>query len=235
MDRLLGGQFASFRLVEPWRSLCLLLLPALRRQLLLLLGRFRLVAHVSLLSDGETRIIVTRVTQLDGWRICPRCGADLEVGDAKVDCASCGLVFYAHSAVTANAVCVAEDGRILLTRRAGPPYRGYWDIPGGFVGEGEHPLEALERELREETGLAIEPRDFLGIWMDRYSEDDSGVATMNLYWVAEVTGGEPEAADDVSELRWCTRHELLSFERLLAFRCNGPVLSAFLGQTAAGT
>ena len=80
---------------------------------------------------------------------------------------------------------------------------GYWDLPGGFVEEGEHPLDALRRELREETGLEIEPGAFLGIWVDTYSEDGSGPATLNLYWTARVAGtGEGQAADDVSELRW---------------------------------
>ncbi len=61
----------------------------------------------------------------------------------------------------------------------------------------------------EETGLEIEPEEFLGAWMDTYSEDDGGPATLNLYWTAHVVGGgDGEAADDVSELRWFAPDEL---------------------------
>lgn len=148
------------------------------------------------------------VSELDGWKFCPRCQAGVEVAEGRVECLSCGLVAYASSQPTACALCVDERGRILLARRSGKVFDGYWDLPGGFLEEGEHPLDALRRELKEETALDVEPLEFLGVWMDRYSEDGTGPATLNLYWTARVTGGEPEAADDVSEIRWFDTDEL---------------------------
>jgi 8-oxo-dGTP diphosphatase len=150
---------------------------------------------------------VPRVSALDGWRLCPRCGAGLEVADGKATCSD-GHVFYASPNPTACALCEDDEGRILLARRAGPPFEGAWDLPGGFVEEHEHPLDTVRRELREETGLEVEPRDFIGVWMDTYSEDETGPSTLNLYWTARVLGGEPEAADDVAELRWFDPSEL---------------------------
>jgi 8-oxo-dGTP diphosphatase len=106
-------------------------------------------------------------------------------------------------------VVVDDDGRVLLARRAGEPFRGRWDLPGGFLDEGEHPLDALRRELREETGLEVEPEDFVGVWTDRYGDAEDAHATLNLYWTARVVGGgEAQAADDVSELAWFRRDEL---------------------------
>lgn len=145
---------------------------------------------------------------LHGWRYCPRCGGDLTPAAGRVDCPRGDFVFYANSQPTGCALCVDARGRLLLARRASSVRHGYWDLPGGFLEEGEEPLDGLVRELREETGLTIRPLDFLGVWVDRYGDDEDAVATLNLYWTASVLAGEPQAADDVSELRWFRLDEL---------------------------
>ncbi|MBA2476011.1 MAG: NUDIX domain-containing protein [Actinobacteria bacterium] len=167
---------------------------------------------------------------LDGWRFCPRCRTELDRGaPRRVECPACGFAAYANPAPTACALCVDDEGRLLLARRATPLFEGFWDTPGGFVEEGEHPLEALRREVREETGLAVEPTAFLGAWMDWYAEAGEGegaVSTLNLYWSARVLGGEPQAADDVSELCWFAPDELPPDEEL-AFANVREVLAAW--------
>ena len=101
--------------------------------------------------------------------------------------AACGLVVYANPAPAACALVEDDDGRILLTRRAWEPYAGMWDVPGGFIGEQEHPLDALRRELLEETGLTVEPTEWYGAFMVPYD----GRTVVNLVWRARVTGGTP--------------------------------------------
>ena len=156
----------------------------------------------------RVELLLPAVGELDEWNFCPRCASPVELGDGRASCAACGFVAYASSKPTACAVCVDDAGRILLARRAHEPFRGYWDLPGGFLREGEHPLDALRRELREETGLEIEPLEFEGIWMDRYGDSESASATLNLYWTARVRGGELAPADDVSEVGWFSPEDL---------------------------
>jgi ADP-ribose pyrophosphatase YjhB (NUDIX family) len=153
---------------------------------------------------------------LDGWRFCPICGEAIARTDESVECPACGFVLYSHSAVTASVL--PEDGdRVLLARRGVEPFRGSWDVIGGFIHEGEHPLVGLRREVREETGLGVEVDRLLGIWMGDYA----GRSTLNLFWVGRLAAGEPQATDDVAELRWFARDALppateLAFDGLIA-------------------
>jgi 8-oxo-dGTP diphosphatase len=57
--------------------------------------------------------------------------------------------------VTAGAVVVNQEGRVLLLKHVFRPGGG-WGIPGGFLEKGEQPDDAVRRELREETGLELE-------------------------------------------------------------------------------
>lgn len=162
--------------------------------------------------------------ELDEWRHCPRCGStELEREKGRAECRECGFAAYASSHPTASAACVDDEGRVLLSRRGIEPFKGKWDLPGGFVEEGEHPLDCLHRELREEAGVEIELLEPLGIWMDRYGGDGSAAATLNLYWTARIVEGTPEPADDVAELRWFAPDEIPFDE--LAFPHTREVIS----------
>lgn len=158
---------------------------------------------------------------LDGWRFCPRCATPLQVGAAHVDCPACGFAHWANSVPGAQAVI--EDGdSVLLGRRAHEPSRGLWDLPGGFLEEGEHPLDGLHREVREETGCEITPTRFLGFWLEPYD----GRHVLCITWLATITRGTPRGADDLAELRWFPRSELPTPDEL-AFPTFAEILSVW--------
>jgi 8-oxo-dGTP diphosphatase len=153
---------------------------------------------------------------LDGWRLCPRCGQELERRHGgHLGCPACGSSYWANSAPAVQGVLV-RDGRVLIGRRRHEPQRGKWDLPGGFLEEGEEPLQGLRREFLEETGLEIEPLAWLGANVDPYDS----TFVLALSWL--VGGeGEPAAADDVEALEWFGPDELPSE---LAFPSQHAVL-----------
>jgi ADP-ribose pyrophosphatase YjhB (NUDIX family) len=163
---------------------------------------------------------------LHGWTTCPRCGARLDGDDGRLACDACGSVYYANSAPTVSALVEDEQGRLLLGRRAIDPYRGLWDTLGGFLHEGEDVLDGLRREVREETGLEVEPVRFFGAWGDRYGDGPTAVHTLNLFWLVRVVGGVERAADDVSELAWFAV-DALPASAELAFTRVADVVSAW--------
>ena len=134
---------------------------------------------------------------LHGWRFCPRCAAALTTGRAHVRCPSCGSEYWANSVPGVHALIVRDD-RVLLGRRRFEPGAGCWGLPGGFLDEGEDPLDGLRREVREETGLDIEPLELFGHWLQPHGER----TVLCLVWRARVLRGREAPADDVSELAW---------------------------------
>jgi mutator protein MutT len=168
--------------------------------------------------------------ELEGWRYCPRCGEEARHDEGRFCCDACGSIYYANSKPTASAVVVDDDGRVLLSKRAFEPFANSWDLPGGFLEEGEHPLDCLRRELREEAGIDCENERFLGVWMDRYGTEPSAKATLNLYWSVRIAAGKPQPDDDVLELRWFAPDEVPVKE--LAFASIEDVLSAWRHQDA---
>jgi 8-oxo-dGTP diphosphatase len=92
------------------------------------------------------------------FNFCPRCGTPVRheerFGKVRPVCPQCDWICFVDPKVAA-AVLIEQDGRVLLVRRAGEPFRGLWTLPAGFINGGEDPAEAAARECLEETGLSV--------------------------------------------------------------------------------
>jgi ADP-ribose pyrophosphatase YjhB (NUDIX family) len=160
------------------------------------------------------------------FNFCPNCGAQLPSTSnafASQHCANCGRTHYHNSKPCAGALIV-KDGKVLLVKRAVEPFKGYWDLPGGFLEAGEHPLDGMLREVREELGPIVRVKELLGVYMDRY-EIESGyeIFTLNHYYIVEPVSGEFRVGDDVSEFCWFAMDELPDAEQI-AFEHERAVL-----------
>ena len=105
---------------------------------------------------------------------------------------------------------IIEDSRVVLVRRAHPPLQAEWSIPGGVLEVGELVREAAMREAREETGLAVEPGELLGVY-DRVLRDADQRVQYHyvlIDFLCRRVGGDPVAASDAAEVRWFTPEQL---------------------------
>ena len=140
------------------------------------------------------------------YNYCPKCGKELGLNKFNIPtCDKCILSYYQNSKPTVGIIPV-KNGKVLIARRGEEPHKGELDIIGGFLNDGEHPIDGARREALEETNLVIEPTEFFDITIDKYSIGNH--YTLNIYYLGKVISGEMKVLDDVASLEWMNIEEL---------------------------
>ena len=110
----------------------------------------------------------------------------------------------------AVSAAIFRDGRVLIVRRAQPPANRLFTLPGGAVELGETLAEAIFREVREETGLEIEPLEPAG-YRQVIARDAAGRIERHfviLPFAARWIAGETSLNEELAEARWLEPSEL---------------------------
>ncbi len=149
---------------------------------------------------------ISSKTSKDFFKYCPHCRAAYQPGD-DFHCRQCGFTFYQNAKPTGTAFIHDAQKRLLMAQRTIEPRQGWWDMPGGFLEEGEHPINGTKREIQEELGVTITIERQLGIYMDQY-EYSYQFHTLNIIYVATIVSGTPQGMDDIGEIRWFTKGEI---------------------------
>jgi ADP-ribose pyrophosphatase YjhB (NUDIX family) len=109
----------------------------------------------------------------------------------------------------ASAVVVDDAGRILLHRRTD---NALWSIPGGAMEVGESIAETVVREVKEETGLDVEPERVVGIYSNprhvvEYADGEVR-QQFSVCFACRLVGGQVATSDESSEVGFFTPAEI---------------------------
>ena len=107
---------------------------------------------------------------------------------------------------------VVKDGKALIVKRGHAPRQGEWSLPGGRVELGETLIEAVRREIKEETGLDVDVGPLIEAF-DRVHRVDGRVQYhfVILDYLCTCTGGTLCAGDDADDATWVGASELNAF------------------------
>jgi 8-oxo-dGTP diphosphatase len=141
---------------------------------------------------------------------------------------------YPERPFLAVSAAIVRAGQVLVVQRARAPANGLFSLPGGVVEIGETLVEALVREVREETGMAIEPVGLAG-YREAITRDRDGRVERHfviLPFAARWLAGEPVLNEELSEARWLHPSELAGLPTTPGLA--GIVATAFERLQAAG-
>ncbi len=117
---------------------------------------------------------------------------------------------YQKKAVRTAVVAVVknEDGAVLLTKRAIPPYLGKWVMPGGKIDLGEPITAALKREVWEEVGLEVHVEGLVDIF-EIVPSNEHREHYVILYYLASARSGDLDPnKGEISEVIWADEEAL---------------------------
>jgi 8-oxo-dGTP diphosphatase len=117
---------------------------------------------------------------------------------------------YPQRPYLAVSAAILRGGKVLVVRRARKPALNLYTLPGGAVETGETLVEAVKREVREETQLEIEPVALAG-QREAIVRDAQGKVERHfviLCFAARWLAGEPVLNEELDDARWLAPAEL---------------------------
>lgn len=119
---------------------------------------------------------------------------------------------YPETPLVGVGAVICGDGKILLIRRANEPGRGLWSIPGGLVEVGERIVDAVKREVKEETGIDVEVGRLIDVIENIVVDEDGRV---KFHYILIDFEAKPiseklevRPSPEVLEARWFTPEEI---------------------------
>ena len=120
---------------------------------------------------------------------------------------------YPQRPILGVAGIIIKDGKVLLIKRGKEPGYGKWSIPGGVVKLGEPLKDAVRREVLEETGLKVEPIEFVEVFerviRDKESKIEYHYVLIDFF--CRYISGEAKSGTDALDTRWVIPEKISNY------------------------
>jgi 8-oxo-dGTP diphosphatase len=134
--------------------------------------------------------------------------------------------------VAVGGIVEDEQGNVLLVKT----HHGGWVFPGGQVEVGENLMDALSREIKEESGIDAEVSHLIGVYSNtgihKWYDGVTDVPTkLMLDYVCKPVGGELCSSEETTESRWVAKDKVLDMVTAPAYRTRYKAYLDFDGNT----
>ncbi|MBX3050675.1 MAG: NUDIX hydrolase [Caldilineaceae bacterium] len=138
---------------------------------------------------------------------CVKCGKDVvwqplgDNGKSHPKCQSCGFILWQHPYPSVDALIVRQTSQsmdVLLGRRSRDPKAGMWDVPGGFIGIDDDPIQVIKRECLAEFDADVIVVKPVGAFLEVFD----GQQLVSIFHVCELMDDRFSTTDRVDQIRW---------------------------------
>lgn len=120
---------------------------------------------------------------------------------------------YKNPVPTTAVIFENKKGEILLVKRARPPKKGWWDLPGGFVEFNETFEESAIREIKEELSISISNLHYINSHYNLYLYKGLYYHTLCVTFASQLSNQLITPKDDVASIRFFSKNNI-PFKRI---------------------
>jgi NAD+ diphosphatase len=148
-------------------------------------------------------------TPFEAFKHCLLCGSQAKVIESNIlKCTQCNYKHYINSAPASGILLKNRDDKYLLTKRGIEPFKGEWDVAGGFIGINESFEEASLRELEEELHISAPIDKIIGSAYLIYPYQNIELPVLAIVALAQIGEQTIQIDDDVADIAYFTLEQL---------------------------
>lgn len=140
---------------------------------------------------------------------CLKCGYPASKKNRSLFiCKKCHFHYYENPRPTVAVILENKNKEILLVKRAFPPKKNWWDLPGGFIQLNETFEEGARREIKEELGINISKLEYINSYYNLYLYQGIYYHTLCVNFASKINNQKIIPKDDVASIRFFSKNNI---------------------------